>query len=267
MQMPNFEPVALTRLGRKVLAQGQTGLPIRFTRVTVGDGRLPPGAVTDNMTGMVHAVKNLPINGNTIIGDGTTQLDCLLSNRDLAVMLELREIGLFARDNDNGNEILYAYTNAGDLPDYIPAGGGPHAVELLLSIVTVIRQAANIVVNITEGYGFVTPAQLETRILDLYRPHGKPVGLWTWNDADAKKLRPTPIAANEPVLIGWNPAVKDFFFFPLSRVLTYAERLRGGTPAMQTAAYPDGRVTGGTPGMAVTAYPDGRVRGGDPLTW
>jgi hypothetical protein len=262
----NFEALTLTRAGRKVLAQGQTGLPIHFTRVTVGDGEMTPGTVIEDMTGLVHPLNDLPINGNTIIGDGTTQIDCVLSNHDLVVMLELREVGLFAVDNDNGNEILYAYTNAGDLPDYIPAGNGPNAVELLLSIVTVIRQAENIIVNITAGYGFVTPAQLETRLADLYGPHDNPVGLWTWNDAEPLKLRPTRIVANEPVVLVYNPLINDFIHLPLNLFVRSVVRLRGGRPETQIADYPDGRVDGGTPSMAAADYPDGRVSGGTPFT-
>ena len=263
----NFEAFTLTRAGRKVLAQGQTGLPIRFTRVMAGDGEVPPGTVIEEMTELVHPLKDLPINGNTIIGDGTTQLDCVLSNKGLPAMMELREIGVFARDNDGGAEVLYSYMTAWDLPDHIPAGNGPNVVELLVSIVTVIMQAENIVVDIAEGYGFVTSSQLETRFLDLFGPHTSPVGLWTYDETAPKKLRPTPIFAQQSVLIGWNPDAKDFFFFPADNLLRRSDRLSGGTLAMATADYPDGNLYGGDLTMAVEDYPDGQIFGGDAYTF
>jgi hypothetical protein len=217
--MANFESPTLTRAGRKVLAQGQIGLPIRFTRVAVGDGELTPGTVIDEMPDLINIIMNLPINGNTIIGDGTTQIDCVLSNSGMSAMLELRELGLFALDNDEGAEVLYAYTNAGDFPDYIPAGNGSNAVELLLSIVTVIKQAEHIVVEITDGYGFITPSQLETRMDGLFGPYRPPAGLWTFDDTAPLKLRPAALPIiTEKSLIGYDPASGDFFAVPMASV-------------------------------------------------
>jgi hypothetical protein len=99
---------------------------------------------------------------------------------------------------------------------------------------------------------------METRLADLYGPHDNPVGLWTWNDAESLKLRPTRIIANEPVALVYNPLINDFIHLPLNLFVRSVLRLRDGSPETQIADYPDGRVDGGTPGMAAADYPDGR---------
>lgn len=274
--MANLGAPVLTRLGRKVLAQAQTGLPLHFTRVTVGDGEMPGGIEIEDMTELVGPIRNLPINRNEIIGDGTTKMDCILSNQDLTVGFDFRELGIFAKDNDTGLDILYAYTNAGDLPDYIPAGNGPHAVNLVLGLVTVVKQAANIVVEISQGYGFVTEEQMETFVLDLFRPYKAPTGFWVLDDTEPEKLRPATkrqvltalfaeTATNESVLIGYDPVTDDIFGFPFSRIVTTNDRVRGGTPGMEIADY-EGSISGGSPDMALEDYPDGSISGGDPFT-
>lgn len=270
-------PVILTSNGRKVLAQGQTGLPIEIVRIAVGDGVLPDGTIIDDMTGLVHEVRDVPINSNTIVGDGTTMIEAVISNRDLATPYELREVGIFAIDNDTGDEVLYAYTNSGDVPwIFVPSANGPHAVDIMYELYTIIKQAANVVVNITEGYGYVTTAQLELRIGQMYGNKAPIANIWTSDDADPKKLRHSSMEdvntylfehtiadAHEPVLLGFRPEDKKVFGIPLSQFETRAVRMNGGTPSMAVNDYP-GNISGGDPSMEAADY-EGTLEGGNPF--
>ena len=230
--MANFGPLTLTKLGRKVQAQAQTGQLLSFTRVSAGDGAIPSSANIPDMTNLVHKVADLPLHSNSIIGDGTTRIDAILSNKELAAGYFFREVGLFAVDNATGQEIMYAYANAGDLPDFIPAGGGPHGVNLIVGIVTVIGQAENVVVKITEETAFVTVQQ----VIDA--------------------------ANGEKSFIGYDPSAKKLFSIAMDRFFIKEIRLRGGTPKTLPGNYP-GRILGGTPLMAKTAYM-GALSGGTP---
>jgi hypothetical protein len=277
--MANFGALTLTRAGRKVLAQAQTELPLHFSRVSVGDGELPDWMQAEDLAGLVRHVQDLPINGNAIIGDGTTRIEAILHNSGLAVGFDFREIGLFAIDNDTGGEILYAYSNAGDLPDYIPAGNGPNAVSLRIGLLTVIKQAQNVVVNIDENWGFVTQEQFDSVLLNFYGPCTQPDFLWTADSEAPKKLRPMPFKQlfellfkaaapdNESVLLGYDPITQTLFGYPLGGIIAATDHLRGGDPGMQAGDYPDGRVSGGGPDMGAEGYPDGRLSGGSPLTY
>jgi hypothetical protein len=204
-----------------VLAQAQIGLPLQFVRVTVGDGELPTDAVIEDLPDLISPVRDLPINGHTIIGDGTTKIDAVLNNYNLQTGFDLREIGLFAQNQDGETPVLYAYANAGDLPTYIPAGNGPNVVSLIIGLITVIKQAQNIIVNVTDNWGFATIEQLDNRLNGLFGEYtGPAVTIWTAEEAEQKKLLPMPVAeligplfsgieGEGPVLLGYNHTTNE----------------------------------------------------------
>ena len=76
---------------------------------------------------------------------------------------------MFAEDPDDG-EILYAYHNAGDKPDYIPAEGSPIVVDWILSLATVVKRASSIEVTLDHGMAFVTHPELDERLKGLFPP-------------------------------------------------------------------------------------------------
>jgi hypothetical protein len=279
--MADLSALAITRAGRRVLAQAQTGAALHFTRVAVGDGILPEGTVVDDMTAMMSHVMDLPINGNKIIGDGTTKLEAILRNSSLETLFEFREVAIFAKDNDLNTEILYAYSNSGDAPAaYIPAGGGPNAVNLKIGLITVIKQAKNVIVDVSEDWGFVSHEEWSEFIIDLYGEYAEPPAfLWTADGSKPKTLRGMPFGDlvrllfahtapdDEPVVLVYNPAMQAVSGYPVRRLVTFAEHIYGGDPTMEEEDYPDGRLAGGDPSMEASDYPDGVLYGGDPQTF
>jgi hypothetical protein len=230
------------------------------------------------MTELLHPIMNLPINSNTIIGDGTTKLEVVLQNKHLLEMFEFREIGIFAEDNDDGSEILYAYSNSGEAPAaYIPAGNGPNAVNLRIGLITVIKQAANVVVNITDGWGYLPYEEWSDFLLNLYGDYAEPPAfLWTADATKHETLRRMPfeylarllfddIAGGNSIMIGYSPLTKRVFGYPLTEITGQTDHLYGGDPSMAEEDYPYGRLIGGDPSMSLEDY-DGRLLGGSPQT-
>jgi hypothetical protein len=270
--MANFGALTLTRAGRNVLAKAQTGAPLQFVRVAVGDGELPADIIVENMQGLINPVKDLPINGNTVIGDGTTKIDAVLSNHNQLFGFDLREIGLFARNSAEEDAVLYAYANAGDLPTFIPAGNGPNQVNIIIGLTTVIKQAQNIIVNIDENWGFVTEEQLENRFLNLYGEYISPAThIWS-SDGISPQLRPMPVSelasellggigGDESVLYGWDPVSREAFGFPLSLLVARTPRITGGNLAIAVNDYED-EISGGDLTIPLNDY-DGEISGGD----
>lgn len=140
----------LTRQGKALQAKAQTGVKLEFTRVGLGDSLLPNGAILGDMTALISPQKTLPIKDIAVIGDGTSRIRVLISNTDLSVGFFIREIGVFALDPDDG-EILYSIVNVGNEADFIPAKGGPVAVEQILDLITIVGNAENVVAIIDEG--------------------------------------------------------------------------------------------------------------------
>lgn len=272
--MANFGAMTLTKGGRALLAEAQLGAPLIFTRVKAGDGWVTPETSVPDMIDIVNWITDLPINSNSITGDGMTEIECILSNQNLSQGYWFREVGLFAQ-NAEGTEILYAYSNAGDEPDYIPAGGGPHAVHVVFTLITVIDQAENVIAIINANLGFVTYPRLDQALNDLFRPYSPAVGFWTFSEND-NKLRPaaTPDAhkaffsggqGEERLFVTFDPRSKTVGYIPFSRLLIRAERLSGGNPTLLPEEYDNGPIRGGNPTWLPDAY-EGRLYGGDPQT-
>ncbi len=162
----------LTYAGLNLLAKGQTGTEIHFTRVIMGDGRLTEGQDIRQLTGLVNPLLTLPIKTVTVTGVGTTVMEAELKNTHLAAGFFAREVGIFAKEGTEGNEILYAYRNTADDSEYIPAGGGSEVWNLLYDIVTVVDQAENITANIDGSVAYVTKLDYNEHI-DSTNPHKK----------------------------------------------------------------------------------------------
>lgn len=160
----------LTYAGLNLLAKGQTGTEIHFTRVIMGDGRLTEGQDIRQLTGLVNPLLTLPIKTVTVTGVGTTVMEAELKNTHLAAGFFAREVGIFAKEGTEGDEILYAYRNTADDSEYIPAGGGSEVWNLLYDIVTVVDQAENITANIDGSVAYVTKLDYNEHI-DSTNPH------------------------------------------------------------------------------------------------
>lgn len=160
----------LTYAGLNLLAKGQTGTEIHFTRVIMGDGRLTEGQDIRQLTGLVNPLLTLPIKTVSITGVGTTVMEAELKNTHLAAGFFAREVGIFAKEGTEGDEILYAYRNTADDSEYIPAGGGSEVWNLLYDIVTVVDQAENITANIDGSVAYVTKLDYNEHV-DSTNPH------------------------------------------------------------------------------------------------
>lgn len=93
-----------------------------------------------------------------------------LKNVDLQQGFLNREIGIFAIDPQTETEILYAYRNVGNYGEYIPAGTGSEAWNLIYDAITVIDQAPNVTVEISGGDAYVPTADFQDHISST-NPH------------------------------------------------------------------------------------------------
>lgn len=176
--------MVLTVEGNQALTKCLTGKELHFTRVAMGDGVLADDQNIKELTDLISPQMELPIVSNKITGKGTTIMETQLKNAELAVGFRAREVGIFAIDPDtltktvdadgntvyDGTEILYAVRNTGDYSDFIPAGGAGDNINILYDVITVIGQAENITVNITEGVGEMTRAEFAEHVTDA-NPH------------------------------------------------------------------------------------------------
>jgi hypothetical protein len=206
--MAQYNGMKFTNAGRTLLAKAITGTELHFTRVAVGDGTLPDGADIYEMTGLVHPVKELPISSIKVTTVGQATVTALLSNEGLQMGFFVREIGIFADDPDEG-EILYAYTNAGGYPDYMPGQDGADIIQSLISFVTVIDNAQNVTAQISGDLVFVTRddlnysiSQVEAQISGLFGGAAPIAAFWTRTNGDGNKLRPVSLDEAKKAILG-----------------------------------------------------------------
>jgi len=145
--MSEFDGMFLTKKGKNLMAKGQIGATINFSKVVLGDGNLAEGQNIENLETIINHKKDVNIHSLTVIGDGTSQVRVILTNEGWIEGFFVREIGLMAMDPDEG-EILYAYANARDKADFIPSAGGATVVENQLDLIAVVGNAANITAQV-----------------------------------------------------------------------------------------------------------------------
>ncbi|WP_297407821.1 phage tail protein [uncultured Akkermansia sp.] len=96
------------------------GTPLTFSGVGVGDGLLEDSDITAK-TSLVHEVHRLPIEKIEKQEGGHIRVFARLATDIITTDFYHRELGVFTRYGEQ--EILFAYGNAGDDYDFIPATG------------------------------------------------------------------------------------------------------------------------------------------------
>ena len=155
--MAHFAKIQMTQQGKNIILAGQNKQSVVFTKVELGDGLLPEGQSVDDMIALVHSVMSLPLQNFVNNGDGTARLRFVLDNNNLEKGFFNREIGVFAKVGD-GIEQLYAYTNAGNLADYIPGKENPISSKII-NLHIVVGNAANLTI-VAENSAYVTKLDL-----------------------------------------------------------------------------------------------------------
>lgn len=153
--MSRSRQTKLTSLGLTLLAKAQAGATLHFTRVVMGEGTIAEDTDTTKMLDVVSAKLELPISNVNVTGTGTATLETQLQNNNLKHGFFAKEVGIFAKINDE-EEVLYAYRNTGDDSEYIPAGGGSELWNITYNVVTVVHNAENITATISGDTVYVS---------------------------------------------------------------------------------------------------------------
>lgn len=120
--MASFQNMVITTAGLELLQDLilEGGTPLTFSGVGVGDGLLEDSDITAK-TSLVHEVHRLPIEKIEKQEGGHIRVFARLATDIITTDFYHRELGVFTRYGEQ--EILFAYGNAGDDYDFIPATG------------------------------------------------------------------------------------------------------------------------------------------------
>ncbi|WP_265575247.1 phage tail protein [Clostridium botulinum] len=145
--MALFKNMAITNQGMALYAKAQAGQEIHFTKMQVGSGQIETQNPVTLLT-LLNPKLDVPITSitanpemksATIIGN--------ITNKDVKEAIYICELGLFAKDPDEG-EILYGYVSAGQYGDYYaPEAQGPYSWQYEIN--AAIGNAANVTAEVS----------------------------------------------------------------------------------------------------------------------
>jgi len=145
--MAVFNVETITAKGLALIAKGQLGVEINFTRMQIGRGQLS-GQVPAQLTALIDPISFFGINSMTRNGN-SVQVRGIFENSGLSAPVHACELGVFADDPDDG-EILYAYANAGTQGDNIPAfASGPFSKMYKFNLA--VGNAEDVTVEVPAG--------------------------------------------------------------------------------------------------------------------
>lgn len=158
--MAQFPGITLTNAGLNMIAESQaTSTALIFTKLKMGDGNLTVGEDIKTLTAVKNPMLTAAIQSYTNQGDGQVKLRFTISNGTLTTGFFAREIGIYAKVGAGGTEQLYAYTNAGNLTDYIPDKNTP-IDEQIIDIYLVVGNASSVQIITDSSIMYVTMTDL-----------------------------------------------------------------------------------------------------------
>ena len=176
--MSYFEGLKLTKKGEQLQAKinGNLSETLTFTKAKLGSGSITSNDEIRFLTDVKEVWGTANVTSCKIQGDekNIVAIELQFSNAELREDKIFREIALYAQGNE-GEEILYAYANAGDKYDYIPLmKDSPHSFIIVIYF------------NITSG------SKVDAKI-DLHSY----VSLQEFNEGMNKKVNKTDYASAE----------------------------------------------------------------------
>ena len=161
--MAKYPAVITTMAGTNTIAEANASKQaLIFTKIVIGAGDMP--ASIPRATALTDKRLELAITKSVKTGDGQFLVQGLLSNKNLETGFYAREIGLMAKAGENGQEVLFSYTNGGNYVDYIPDKNTPMD-SYTFTITTVVGNAEKVQAVISDN-GVASVHDLEAHNMD-----------------------------------------------------------------------------------------------------
>lgn len=119
--MAQFPGLSLTVQGNRMILRSSTGKVsdrLIVTKAVIGDGQLTTSI--DGLTEIISKKLEIGLTEVKDISNGQMRLQFNFDNRTLENGFYWREVGLYAKNGDDGEEKLIGYSNAKGLTSYIP---------------------------------------------------------------------------------------------------------------------------------------------------
>ena len=160
--MAQFQNMIITRAGLDMIAQSQAGGTLIFTKGKLGDGQIGDQSIPD-LTDLINAKMSVELSSVTAKTEGHVEVRFIVDNTDLDVGFFVREVGIFAKVNDEGVEKLYGYANAGNYTNYLADKTVP-IDSIITQIDLVVGNASNVAFTTDKSIVYVTLEDMENAL-------------------------------------------------------------------------------------------------------
>lgn len=119
--MAQFPGLSLTLQGNKMILKSSTGKVddrLIITKAVIGDGQLTTNI--ENLTSLVSPKLEIGLSNVKEVTNGQMQLQFNFDNKKVETGFYWREVGIYGKNGDSGQENLIGYSNASGLTSYIP---------------------------------------------------------------------------------------------------------------------------------------------------
>lgn len=149
----------LTRRGANLMSKAQTGVPIKFTKLLIGEEFVENLEQLEQMQEVTEPKSKFDIQSIKYNNDGTSSLFVELNNNKVTEGYHIRTLGIYAQDPDLG-EILYSVCCNGANADFMK----PEAIAVvnyIYELITVVGNANNLEVTVDRNTIYVTKLDFE----------------------------------------------------------------------------------------------------------
>lgn len=153
--MAIFQNYTLTRSGTSLLAKVHAGeANINFTKAVTGSGTWKEDEDRENATELKIPKQEFTFS-NIYIPSGSTNtcvLEVIINNENLDELYYISEMGIFAKDPNGGEDILYAILTSPNSTIYVPANNTVGVSTIIERVVLEVAESDNITVNTDGAY-------------------------------------------------------------------------------------------------------------------
>lgn len=145
--MAEFKALITTKNGDELIANALLGKSIiQFTKIAVSSTTYTDEQLK-TLTALGNQRQEVPVSNVRILNSTTIQVEGAINNQDLTVGYYMQTVGLYAKDKNSSNEILFAVVSA-STAGYMPAYNGKSSTGAFFKLSTTMSSTANVSVAI-----------------------------------------------------------------------------------------------------------------------
>lgn len=176
--MAGFNNIYITTAGAQLAAKTIVGKKLEFTVAKIGSGTLSDSSMSaiKARTSLVNAVMSIDITRVERTSQTQATIGFVLKNTDAPSAFYFRELGIFALDPDTKQEILFAYSYAGNNAEYVN-NSISEIVQKKINVVVTVDNASNVQIILDSSQIYVTEDELEIALANAKLYSGKNYGI------------------------------------------------------------------------------------------